>query len=98
MKEDQKDIYFVTGDGRAAAERSPVLERLKALDYEVSGRTDLVACLSTHEHACAHCMTKDLPVIDIFFTPEISQAPVRLVAREGGDLPAETRVDETVTF
>jgi len=35
MKEDQKDIYYVTGDGRAAAERSPVLERLKALDYEV---------------------------------------------------------------
>jgi len=46
MKEDQKDIYYVTGDGRAAAERSPVLERLKALDYEV--RATLLTTCSYH--------------------------------------------------
>lgn len=94
MKEDQKDIYFVTGDGRAAAERSPVLERLKALDYEVSGSPDLINTRTRlrilHD--------KGFAIDRYFFTPEISQAPVRLVAREGGDLPAETRVDETVTF
>ena len=36
MKANQTQIFYVSGDGKAAAARSPVLEKLRALDYEVS--------------------------------------------------------------
>jgi len=35
MAENQTAIYYVTGDSKASAARSPVLEKLKALDIEV---------------------------------------------------------------
>jgi len=35
MKANQTDIFYVSGDGKAAAARSPVLEKLRALDVEV---------------------------------------------------------------
>lgn len=35
MKENQKAIYYVTGESRAAAESAPVMERLRKLGYEV---------------------------------------------------------------
>ncbi|KAA8499334.1 Heat shock protein 90-5, chloroplastic [Porphyridium purpureum] len=35
MKESQKDIYYIVADSKAAAENSPVLEKLKAKGYEV---------------------------------------------------------------
>lgn len=35
MKANQTQIFYVSGDGKAAAARSPVLEKLRALDYEV---------------------------------------------------------------
>lgn len=35
MKEGQDKIYFVTGEGRKAAEISPAMEKMKQLDYEV---------------------------------------------------------------
>ena len=35
MKESQKDIYFITGETRAAVAVSPFVEALKKRDYEV---------------------------------------------------------------
>merc|ERR1712187_672727 len=35
MKEGQKDIYFVTGEGKKAAEISPAMEKMKLKDFEV---------------------------------------------------------------
>ena len=35
MKANQTQIFYVSGDGKAAAARSPVLEKLRKLDYEV---------------------------------------------------------------
>mmetsp|Transcript_10010 Transcript_10010/g.31823 ORF Transcript_10010/g.31823 Transcript_10010/m.31823 type:complete len:757 (-) Transcript_10010:169-2439(-) len=35
MKEGQDKIFFVTGEGKRAAEISPAMEKMKALDYEV---------------------------------------------------------------
>ena len=35
MKEDQKEIYFLTGESLASLMNSPLLESLKAKDYEV---------------------------------------------------------------
>ena len=42
MKEDQSDIYYVTGESRAVLERSPHLEALSAKGYEVLLLTDPV--------------------------------------------------------
>jgi heat shock protein beta len=35
MKEGQDKIYFVTGDGKKAAEIAPAMEKMRQLDYEV---------------------------------------------------------------
>mmetsp|Transcript_988 Transcript_988/g.3242 ORF Transcript_988/g.3242 Transcript_988/m.3242 type:complete len:246 (+) Transcript_988:1567-2304(+) len=40
MKQNQTQIFYVTGDGKAAAARSPVLERLNKLGYEVLYMTE----------------------------------------------------------
>ena len=42
MQPDQKDIYFITGDNMTALLNSPLLEQLKAKDYEVLLMSDPV--------------------------------------------------------
>merc|ERR1712164_15868 len=40
MKEEQKDIYFITGGSKAAVESAPFIEQLKKRGYEVLYMTD----------------------------------------------------------
>lgn len=35
MKEDQKSVYYITGESREVAAKSPSLEKIKKLGYEV---------------------------------------------------------------
>merc|ERR1712100_93876 len=40
MKEDQKEIYYITGESKAKVENSPFIEQCKKRGYEVLYMTD----------------------------------------------------------
>merc|ERR1712046_498764 len=64
MKEGQKDIYYITGESRAAVAQSPFIEALKKKGYEVLYLVDpideyMVQQLKDYDDHKLNCVTKE---------------------------------------
>ena len=52
MQPDQKDIFYITGDNMAALLNSPLLEQLKAKDYEENTNEDFQLLINYDKTTC----------------------------------------------
>merc|ERR1711939_1228431 len=59
MKEDQKDIYFITGESKAQVESAPFLEQLKKRGYEVLFMVDPIDEYSVQQLKKLAAVTKE---------------------------------------
>ena len=85
MKEDQKEIFYLTGESRAQVENSPHIESLKEKGYEVLYLVDTVDELLTqslHEYDGKKLKSVGKGTVSMGSEDEKKQAEEELKAKE----------------
>lgn len=81
MKQNQKSIYFITGENRSSVENSPFLEALRRKDYEVLFMTDPIdeyAIQQLNEYDCKKLVSVTKEGLEI----ELSEEETKLLEEE----------------